>query len=230
MPTTSSYGSDPAQQLDCYRPTGSGKRAAVLVIPGGGWTSANREGSSAIRCAAFAALGYVGIAMSYRVVPDTSPAKQFEDVLLAYQWMKDQSFIDKTRIAVIGSSAGAYGAAWLSNRNNVKCAILECGIYDFTLPGVPEHPTVAAFLSGADPATSSPINFVSAYTKPTMLIHGAQDVTIDPQQSFAMRDRIASFGVPASLTLFTGGHGEPTDPAEAAAVGEAEKAFLASYL
>jgi len=235
MPVTVNYGANSAQKLDYYRPVQTGKRPAVLCVPGGGWTSANRA-VYATRCTELAAMGYVGVAMSYRVLPSFPYPAQVQDITSAYNWMKAQTFIDKNRIAVIGMSAGAYGVSFLGVGGqgvapaNIKCMVLESGIYNLAAPGVPEDPTVAAFLNGADPASSSPFTYASATSKPAMLVHGAQDTTIAPQQSIDMKDKLASFGVPASLTLYTGGHGNPTDPVEAAAIWAAEKAFIASYI
>lgn len=57
-------------------------------------------------------------------------------------------------------------------------------------------------------ASSSPVNFVTAQTPPTILFHGDMDGVVSPSQSILLNDQLGQAGVAHSYYTYPGeGHG-----------------------
>jgi acetyl esterase len=103
---------------DVYLPDDSGTaRPTVLVIHGGGWTGGDK-GSVAWAGLGLASLGYVAVAVNYRLAPDHPFPAAVRDVRAAVRWLRDPRQIetygiDAARIAATGGSAGGHLAAML---------------------------------------------------------------------------------------------------------------------
>ncbi len=111
-----SYGSDPAQKMDVYVPTGfSGPRPGVTLIHGGGW-QAGDKGFYFDLGVALARLGLVAFSVNYRLTPSAHYPAQVDDVQRAVRWMRahaaDYQF-DPTRLGALGDSAGAHLSLFL---------------------------------------------------------------------------------------------------------------------
>jgi len=63
-----------------------------------------------------------------------------------------------------------------------------------------------------DPAiylSSSPINFITPGSPPTILLHGGLDPLVSPSQSTSVQAKLALFNIPNQLVFYpTGGHGD----------------------
>lgn len=108
----------PDVRILVYSPvSGSGKRAALLYMHGGGHVSGFAESCDA-RCTLLASeLGCVVVSVDYRLAPETLFPGGLEDCYAALQWLRTNSTrlgVDITRIAVGGESAGGGLAASLS--------------------------------------------------------------------------------------------------------------------
>ncbi|MFT4046738.1 MAG: alpha/beta hydrolase [Solimonas sp.] len=85
---------------DLYRPRGSGPHPAVLLLYGGGWRSGDRTQLAGIG-RTLAAHGYVAVAGTYRLAPQSIFPAQLRDVQLAVRWMREHAAeyaIDAQRI------------------------------------------------------------------------------------------------------------------------------------
>lgn len=95
---------------DVYLPAGVGPFPAVLFLHGGGWRFGDRR--LAPDLARFcAAKGYVAVSIDYRLSDEALFPAGVTDVVTAIRWMKANAatyHIDPTRIALVGSSAGAH--------------------------------------------------------------------------------------------------------------------------
>jgi acetyl esterase/lipase len=85
------YGADPRQVLDVYAPSGSAQARPVMVfVHGGGFVRGDKDqggGLFANVLHEFAALGWLGINVEYRLAPQAAWPAGAEDVRDALQWV-----------------------------------------------------------------------------------------------------------------------------------------------
>lgn len=206
------YSASDGQQLgiDLYRPLNSGEALPlVVVVHGGSWRGGNRGELPGLDLY-LAARGYGVASIDYRLAPKVHHPAASDDVDRAIRLLKanaSQLQLDPTRIVLIGRSAGGQLAlltAYTSDDRSIR------GVVAFYPPSDqnygyahPSNPAVInsgqvleAFLGGT-PTTipnayreSSPVNFVSASTPPTLLIHGAKDELVSVNQSDLLDARL----------------------------------------
>jgi acetyl esterase/lipase len=109
------------------------------------------------------------------------------------------------------AQASPESAALAQQSDCVQGAVTWYGIFDLATMAGPTPgaapPVIAKFLgcSGACPAdklqSASPSHFIKADMPPFLLIHGAADKTVDPQQSTRFRDAVSAAGGSISLTM-----------------------------
>jgi acetyl esterase len=227
--------------LDTYLPAGGGNdRAAVVLIHGGGW-SAGDKSALAEQAQQLAELGYVAIAVNYRLVPEHPLPAALEDVQAAVSWLRADAQvrhygIDPHRIGVLGASAGGQLAAMLGTvgtgandaGSRVAAVVTWSGVFDFTTVGIDD-----ASLLGCGPAScpevaaaASPIAHVDRTDAPTLLVTSAEDAIVPATQSTAMAAALSGAAVENQLIVIDGSaHAVLGDAAWAATV-----AFLDAHL
>jgi acetyl esterase/lipase len=197
--------------LDIYRPGYvHGPIPAVIVVHGGTWQDGDNSEFVAVN-AYLAARDYVVAAINYRLAPRWRFPAARDDVLSALAYLKvhaEQLGVDPHRIALLGRSAGgqlALLAAYTAQDASVRGVISLYGPSD--LRYAYEHPAPPAlrdtrsvletYLGGAPDATeedtyfaASPINFVSASSPPTLLIHGLRDAIVSPAETARLVSRL----------------------------------------
>ena len=203
-------------ELDLYRRDRTLPAAPLVVmIYGGSWRSGTKEDLPALN-SYLASRGYAVAAVSYRFAPAHPFPAATEDVNTAIDYLKSNSKtlgIDSTRIALIGRSAGgqlALLSAYTKNDASIRGAV---GFYPPTDQKWGwDHPTnprvynsfvtLREFLNG-DPSSvpeayreSSPLNFVSPKTVPTLLIHGTMDPLVSVRQSARLDSALVANGRP----------------------------------
>lgn len=211
-----SFGPEPRQRLDLYRPSGPRVGAArpglpiIVFIYGGSWQSGSKDGYSFLG-RALASRGFLVAVPDYRLVPHVRFPTFLQDNAAAVRWMIANAARhggDPTRIVLVGHSAGAYNTAmlaldprWLgTERRAVKGFIGLAGPYDFLPLDGPV--TRAAFGQEQDPATTQPIRFASSDDPPTLLLHGLRDTTVLPRNSEGLQARLAGAGVDARVRIY----------------------------
>ena len=112
-PQTLSYGSNPLQVLDFYRAQGTAKPAPlVLFVHGGGWKRGSKDNAAGgWKQIHYPASGYAYASINYRLVPDATVEQQAADVAAALAHLltrADALGIDRTRVVLMGHSAGAH--------------------------------------------------------------------------------------------------------------------------
>ena len=181
------------------------KRPAILMIHGGGWASGNK--SHLVPLAQKLAIdGFIGIAVEYRLSPEALYPAAICDLKEAIRFVKYNAGlygIDTTRIAVLGTSAGATLAAFMATTGKlsrfddpnsvypgissvVQALINIDGVVDFTDPNEsakdddPKKPSAGArFFGGTYQempekwVEASPINYVDKHSPPTLYINSA---------------------------------------------------------
>jgi acetyl esterase/lipase len=197
--------------LDIYSPGyESSPLPGVLVIHGGTWQDGHSRDFMALN-AYLAARDYIVVSINYRLAPKWKFPAGRDDVLSALAYLKvyGREFgLDPTRLALMGRSAGgqlALLAAYTAGEPAIRGVVSVYGPTDlkfgydrpasnrlFDTRGVLE-----SYLGGppakADDAyfAASPINFVTASTPPTLLIHGLHDQHVLPEESARLEARLA---------------------------------------
>ncbi|WP_404710011.1 alpha/beta hydrolase [Sphingomonas sp. MMS24-J13] len=199
------FGPDPRQRIDLYAPRGdkAGHLPVIVFIYGGSWSSGTKDGYAFVG-RALAAQGFLVAIPDYRLVPQIRYPAFLEDNAAAVRWVRIHAAAhggDPDRLILAGHSAGAYDAAmlaldprWLGpDRKAVRGLIGLAGPYDF----LPFDGAVveAAFAGVRDPASTQPVNFVSADAPPAFLATGDKDTTVRPRNSDALAARLEHQGV-----------------------------------
>jgi acetyl esterase/lipase len=209
--------SDVAALITAYPAVGGGSRAAVLVLPGGGYQMlADHEGHDYAEW--LSGLGLHAFVLRYPVAPARHP----EPVTVAVQALAhvragDHGLaVDPTRVGVIGSSAGGHLAGCLS----VGVAGADAPRPDFAILCYPvisflDEPHVGSAenllgpdLSEQDRAALSLERLVDDRTPPTFLWSTADDDAVPVSNSLRYAQALVAAGVPTELHVLPHGpHG-----------------------
>lgn len=220
--------------LDVYRVPTPGPHPAVLIIHGGGWYSGDKAESRALGTR-LSRLGFVCFALNYRLTPKFHFPAQVQDCARAARWVRSKAAlygVDPQRLGAWGDSAGAYLAVMLGVMKpgdfqdpgdpqracsaRVQCVVDQWGPTEFR--AVAKWPVFAlkaahGFFGGWPDAqapvrtAASPVARVSGGAAPVLLIHGARDLLVPPQQSQLLKTALDKAGVPSKLIMVPGaGH------------------------
>jgi arylformamidase len=184
------YGKDPLQKLDYWRPKTEGA-PLVVFVHGGGWKRGDKRDAAGQKSAHYLAEGYAFASLNYRLVPANTVEEQAQDVADALAHLIKQSSalgFDKTKVALMGHSAGAHLSALVGtdikymkkagvNVNSLRGIIpLDGACYDvpkqISQGGALMHDTyIQAFGNEeARQLSLSPIHHASATNAPAFLI------------------------------------------------------------
>ena len=193
--------------LDAFYPSSKSKtkRAAIIIIHGGGWRSGNRTQHYPL-AQRLADLGYVCFTPEYRLSTEALYPAAVYDLKSAVRWVRNNAKkynVDPNKIAVLGFSAGGELAAFLGvTAGNQKFEGSECNLktsslvnaivdLDGTLSFV--HPesgegddtkrtSAATYWFGYSKKDNpklweeaSPLTYVSQHTPPTLFINSSVD-------------------------------------------------------
>lgn len=208
------YGEGARRTLDVYRPGAAVASPVIVFFYGGSWQSGNKRIYQFVG-AALARRGYVAVVPDYRVYPETGYAGFLDDGARALRWVKDNAARfggDRNKLFVMGHSAGAYIAAmlaldgrWLKAVNmlpgrDIGGLIGISGPYDF----LPLHDgTLKTIFGGADDATTQPISHVSPGAPSALLLTGANDDVVDPDNSTRLAARLHAAGDDAKAITYS---------------------------
>lgn len=205
------------------------KRAAVLIIPGGGYARLAYEISGYQLAKWFNTMGMHAFVLEHRMPqsPDviTPHLAPLQDAQRAIRIIKQNAATwgtDIDKIGVMGSSAGAHLAATLStwnqdvsavgdslDNNNFKPAfqILISPVIDM---GEFAHKGSRENLLGKQPTNELLQQFslqhqVDAATPPAFIVHAFDDNAVSANNSLLYYERLLATGIPSSLHIFPGG-------------------------
>jgi acetyl esterase/lipase len=199
-----------------------GGRAPVLLqVPGGAWMVGNKRGQAHPLMSHLAELGWICVAINYRLSPRSTWPDHIVDVKRAIAWTKEHIAGyggDPDWIAITGGSAGGHLSSLAALTPNdsrfqpgfedadtrVQAAVPFYGVYDFGSDGA-MHPLMVPIvakrvfkLSRADIAeplrVASPITHVSEDAPPFFVLHGTNDslIPVEQARSFTARLREVS--------------------------------------
>jgi acetyl esterase/lipase len=211
--------------------SGSAPRAAVIVMPGGGYTHLVMEQEGAYEARWLAAHGVQAFVLEYRLSPTYRYPAQMLDGARAIRYVRSHAAelgVNPAQIGIWGFSAGGHLASYLETVHdagdaNAKdpidrvsdkpdFAILSYGRMDLSVP-LPTPGTPMESLTGPNPAKAAvdaidPVQHVSADTSPTFIYSTTKDQTVDSRNASHFYDALKAAGVPAELHIFqVGVHG-----------------------
>jgi pectinesterase len=193
--------------MDIYKPLApvEEKLPCILCIHGGGWASGSKALLAPL-AQELAAYGYLAATVEYRLSPEALYPAGVIDVKAAVKWIKRNAAscqADTSRIAVLGTSAGATIATLVGNTpghplyhvaeadtahvsDRVQAIINIDGILDFSDPAEsgkdsdPAKPSAAARWLGAtyreSPGTwteASPLTYAGQHSPATLFINSS---------------------------------------------------------
>jgi arylformamidase len=114
-----SYGNDPLQRLDVYAPAHAGHAPIIVMIHGGAWAFGDKTSRGVVenKVARWVPRGLIVISVNYRMLPQTEPAGQADDVAHALAYVQQHAAQwggDGASVILMGHSAGAHLVALVS--------------------------------------------------------------------------------------------------------------------
>lgn len=221
-----SYGTDIKQKLDLYLP---GSRTAstrtIVIVHGGGWTAGDKaDFTSYINEFKKLLPNYAYANVNYRLATtvDNYFPTQENDIKSAIQFLMDKSgeYTISKDFIFIGISAGAQLALLQGYKHSDM--VKPLGLVSYFGPtdlerlylnksGIPQVIKNIANSTLQDNPNiffeSSPINYVTAQSSPTLLLHGDKDNLVPLEQAILLRDKLKAAGVQQNLVIYPGqGH------------------------
>lgn len=224
-----SAGEAPYPNLVPVRPKGpaSGKRACVIVCPGGGYARrADHEGVPISQW--LCSLGLAAPVLNYRVAPHRHPLP-LGDAQRAIRLVRARANewgIDPTRVGVLGFSAGGHVATSaaviqepvsihppdaVDEHSSRPDALIACyAVISFLQQ---RHPNCTTNLLGPEPSQElleavSLEKHISPRTPPAFIWHTADDGAVPVRHSLMLAEGLAQHKVPFELHVFPrGSHG-----------------------
>jgi arylformamidase len=200
-PRTHAYGTLPSERLDVFA-AGQGS-AAHLFVHGGYWQELGKDDSS-FPAPAFVGRGITYIAVDYGLAPEFALDQIVAQVRTAVAWVHehaDELGIDRRRLVVSGSSAGAHLAAMTAlgdwSPHGLVAApiaglVLLSGVYDLD-PLVDTYINDAVGMDHAAAARNSPLLRIRQIVRqmqsaPAVVAWGQHETAAFKQQSNAFAD------------------------------------------
>jgi len=233
------YANDTLQRhlLDIYVPgKNTVKRPVVIWFHGGGWRKGDKNSAmdnmdETVR--EMIQKKYTIVSVNYRYSSTDKFPAQIQDCYQAVEFIYEHAAeynLDRSRIAVMGFSAGGHLAALLglsndnkindfypkaqSPRFKVKLIIDYYGISDLvtlTGPGATDPHIGVTLLTGASAADrpdlsrkASPIQYIDKNDPPCLIFHGDRDEAVSLDQSILLKSELDKAGVKNELMVIKG--------------------------
>jgi acetyl esterase/lipase len=227
--TNVSYGASSQQAMDVHLPAGrsSASTKVMIMIHGGAWNAGDKADFNAyVDSMKAREPSYAIFNINYRLAspPNLFPAQE-QDIKAAVEFIFNNR--DEYRISdkfvLVGASAGGHLALLQGYKHTSpvkpKAIIDFFGPVDlidmYNNPPNPFVPGLLTSVTGGTPTSSntiytqsSPINFVTAQSAPTMILHGGIDFVVSPSQSALLNSTLTTLNVPHQYVFYpTEGHG-----------------------
>ena len=217
------YGNDSLQVMDIYLPTGRSVSStkSLVLIHGGGWNSGSKaEFSGYIESFKTRMPDYAIFNINYRLVNGGNffPTQE-EDVKEAIDFIvrhAESYHISSKKLVLLGVSAGAHLAllqAYKYKSPAIKAVVDYFGPADLiAMYQKPWHPLVPLALQMITGTThdkapqlfhsSSPVEFITPQSPPTLILHGGKDQVVDVSQSKILAEKLRAAGVEYRLEIY----------------------------
>jgi acetyl esterase/lipase len=210
---------------DLAWPDGQAKLPVILMVHGGRWRAGSKNDANYTKQNLFAAKGFFAMNIDYRLIDASPAPAPYQDIQAAIRWMHAHAAeyrLDENRIYMIGNSSGGHDVAlaatlgagpypktggWDTAPSTISGAIAISGACDVNgitwgnlwtpLAGDPS----IGFTTLSGPAViearkiASPLNNVSAQSKPLLILHSEDDKIVPFQQAVDMDRALTSAGV-----------------------------------
>ena len=188
-----------------------GRAPVLLQVPGGAWMVGNKRGQAHPLMSHLAELGWVCVAINYRLSPRSTWPDQIVDVKRAIAWTKEHIAEyggDPDWIAITGGSAGGHLSSLAALTPNdppfqpgfeqvdtrVQAAVSFYGVYDFTGPINSMHPKMLPIAQKHlfklkrsdhpdDFRVASPIARICPDAPAFFVLHGRNDSLVPVEQA-----------------------------------------------
>jgi acetyl esterase/lipase len=225
------YGPDAAQSMDVYLPVSrsSNVTKSIVLIHGGGWNSMDKSDfNRAVDTFKKRLPDYALFNLNYRLAKGNANLfpTQENDINTAIEFINSKlgEYGISNKFVFLGGSAGAHLA--LLQGYKYTSVIKPRVIVDFfgptdlkdmyDNPGIPivGSQALVAVIGGTPtqlPAlyqNSSPLNFITASSTPTIILQGGADVLVLPRQAERLRDKLQQSGITYQYVYYpTEAHG-----------------------
>lgn len=224
------YGTDSLQKMDIYLPAGrtTTTTKVFIMIHGGAWAAGDKTEFNAYKDSLKMRFpGYAIFNINYRLSTGTAnffPAQENDvKAALEYIYNKRNEYKISDKFVLFGGSAGGHLALLQAYKYSTPVKIKA--VVDFFGPtelvnmyNNPPNPLIPLLLFqvvGGNPTThslmyqqSSPLNFVSAQSPPTIIFHGGIDIVVAYSQSVLLKNRLLAEGVTHQYFFYPSeGHG-----------------------
>ena len=182
---------------------GFSRRPAMLVIPGGGYAMCSDREADPVAMAYLKA-GYQAFVLRYTCTPKGKwplPLEDYEQAMARIEEHAEEWHLDKSKIAVVGFSAGGHLAACAATVAEHKPAAAVL-VYPAILKDICDM---------CQPGMPYPHEHVTAQTCPCFLVAARDDRTVDISNTLRMELALAEKGVAFESHIYSyGGHGFST--------------------
>ena len=163
--------------------------------------------------------GSSGYGRAYRQLLDGQwGVVDVEDVIAAARHLAEAGRVDPKRIAIHGGSAGGFTVLAALSQSDVFTAGGDFyGVADLEALARDTHKFESRYLDGligpwpqakATYDARSPINHLAGFSAPLLILQGAEDPIVPPNQAYMIRDALRIKGTPVAMIEFPGeGHG-----------------------
>jgi len=225
-----SYGTEALQKMDVYLPAGRSTTTTkvIIMIHGGAWASGDKSDFTAyVDTLKKRQPDYAVFNINYRLATPAGnffPAQE-NDVKVAFDFIVNKAgeYKISQKIVLLGASAGGHLALLQGYKYNSPVkpkAIVDffgpADMADFyNHPADPSLLPILQVLLGGTPTSnpsmyqqSSPINFVTAQSPPTIIFQGGADPVVPVSQSASLNTKLQSVGVVHQYVFYPSeGHG-----------------------
>jgi acetyl esterase/lipase len=218
-------------KLFTYPTSGSGPHAAVIVMPGGGYTHLVMEQEGAYEARWLAAHGLTAFVLEYRLSPAYEFPAPMQDASRAIRYVRSHAAelgVNPSQIGIWGFSAGGHLSGYMATIHKAgdpaaadpidrvsdrpDFAILSYAPLAMDIYARAGTPTLATLI-GAHPTQAQidavdPVKHVSADTSPSFIYSTTGDKTVDSQHAAEFYLALKRAGVPVEMHIFElGPHG-----------------------
>lgn len=222
--TNVSYGTDASQKMDVYLPAGrnSDSTKLMILVHGGAWISGDKSDfASFIPVIQQRFPGYAVANINYRLANTISnhfPTQENDmKAVIDFLIQKSAEYQVSQKFILLGASAGAHMSllqAYKYSSPKILAVIDFFGptdmvdLYNFYSSSANNQTLFQLLMSGTPSSNaglysqSSPINFVTSQSSPTIIFHGTADDVVPISESTDLKNKLSSFGVPNQMTSY----------------------------
>ncbi len=138
--------------------------------------------------------------------------KVYEDLMKGLDYVVGTyDFVDSKRVATAGASYGGYMMNWIAGHSDrFRCIVTHDGVFNpASMYGTTEELWFTEWEYRGTPYRNpslyqqwSPLNFVSNFKTPTLVIHSQMDFRVDVSEGFQMFSALQRLGVKSKMLYF----------------------------